>query len=140
MASLQRRRIGRRGQIATLLLLVIIGVLAFVLTTANMGQMSVQATRMANAADSSALLLGSQLASHSRFLWESLGRTEKKCKKGGLLALVLAIVFAVAALVIAPYLTPMATTTIGGVTIASGSAGVAAGAIGGALEIGRAHV
>ena len=89
-----------KGQISTLLLLMIVGVLAFVLVTANLGNVSTVTTNLSNAADSAALYLASQLATRSNQLWEELDRSTKKCKKGGMLSLILAIVVAIIAVVV----------------------------------------
>ena len=75
-----------KGQITTLLLLMIVGVLAFVLVTANLGNISTVTTNLSNAADSAALYLASQLATRSNQLWEELDRETEKCKKGGMLS------------------------------------------------------
>lgn len=113
------------GQVATFMLLGIVGVLIFVLMTANLGQMSVQATRAANAADSSALLLGSQLASQSRVLWNRMGQKTKRCVSGGLLGLLLAALAALIAIAI--------TWCADGCITAMVVAGAVAGAVGGAV-------
>jgi len=89
-----------KGQITTLLLLMIVGVLAFVLVTANLGNVSTVTTNLSNAADSAALYLASQLATRSNQLWEELDRETEKCKKGGMLSLILAIVIAIIAVVV----------------------------------------
>ncbi len=89
-----------KGQITTLLLLMIVGVLAFVLVTANLGNISSVTTNLSNAADSAALYLASQLATRSNQLWEELDRKTEKCKKGGMLSLILAIVIAIIAVVV----------------------------------------
>lgn len=120
------------GQVATFMLLGIVGVLIFVLMTANLGQMSVQATRAANAADSSALLLGSQLASKSNVLWEKMGYKIKKCVSGGMLGLVLAIVFALIATLLTWYFCNVACGVMVYAAIGAG-AGATGGAIGGAV-------
>ena len=58
------------------------GVLVFTLVTINVGQNIQHSTAMANAADSAALYLGSQLATKSRILYEQLGNRTKRCKRG----------------------------------------------------------
>jgi len=141
-----RRFLKPKGQVTTFMLLMIGGVLIFVMATANMGQMSLNSTRIANAADSSALMLGSQLATKARVLGESLGKPgapkDKRCMKTGSLSLVIAIVVAVVVAVAAWYAAPAiiaaAAPIIG--TIAAGTATTvatvaittAAGAVGGA--------
>jgi hypothetical protein len=71
---------------------------------ANLGQLSLTTTTVANAADSSALALGSQLATKARYLAETLGengQTEvEKCKKRGFLGMLLAIVATVIIIII----------------------------------------
>ncbi|MBI2495481.1 MAG: Tad domain-containing protein [Candidatus Omnitrophica bacterium] len=137
IANLRHRTGRRKGQITTLMLLMIVVVLSFVMMTANLGQLSMTATRLSNAADASALLLGSQLATKSKVLWESMEHQTEKCKKANFFSSFLAIPFAIAMLVLAPYLAPALVgtmvTTVAGVTVATGAAGVIAGAIGGAV-------
>ena len=106
IANLRARRAGTQGQITTFLLLMIAAVLIFVLATANMGRLTTTATTVANAADSSALGLGSQLATKSHALWEAMGHKTQKCKSAGFLGIILAIVIAVVAIVIAYYAGP----------------------------------
>lgn len=60
------------GQIATLLILAMVVLLIFILATVNLGQVSIKTTRLANAADSAALLLASQLATKANFLLNAL--------------------------------------------------------------------
>lgn len=120
-----------RGQIATLLILVIVLMLIFVLVLANLGNVATNSTTIANAADSAALSLGSQLSTKARQLWESLGKRPEVCVKGGFLAMMLAILFAVVAVVVT-ILTyggghPLLLVAIGMI------AGAAGGAIGGAV-------
>lgn len=142
LANLSKPRVGgpfplrdARGQIATVLLLAIVAVLIFVLVTANLGNLSLTTTRVANAADSSALLLGSQLATKARVLWESLGRKTQKCTKGGfgLLGAILAIVVAVVAIVLQQYYVLPVLGFAAGSTGAMVAAGAIGGAVGGAL-------
>ena len=66
------------GQIATLLILAMVVVLVMILVTVNLGQLSLTATTLSNAADSASLLLASQLATKSRVFWETLGGTTRK--------------------------------------------------------------
>ncbi|GEM_PF-6815225 len=91
-----RQRAGlrsQRGQIATLMLLVIIVVLMFALMTANLGSVALASNNVTNAADASVLLLASQLASRSNQLYESLGYKTERFVPSGMLGPVLAIVF-----------------------------------------------
>lgn len=120
-----------RGQVATFLLLMVVGVLVFALATANLGNISLMSTRVANATDSATLALGSQLATKANFHWQTLGQRIEKCKRTGLLALVLAIIFVVIALVITIVTwgagSPLLLMAIGA------AAGAAGGAAGGAI-------
>ena len=137
MANLRRKRANARGQIATFLLLVIVGVLIFALMTANLGQVALVSTNAANAADSASLYLASQLATKSHQLWESLGHKVQKCKKKGFFGSFFAIIFAIIMIVLQQYeFLPVAfaPTTTGAIAAAFGSTTapiVAAGAIGG---------
>jgi len=85
----------RRGQIATVILLAIVGLLIMTLMVANLGQASLAATNITNAADASALLLGSQLATKSHQLWVALGYDEEHCEPGGWLGTILAVLLAI---------------------------------------------
>jgi hypothetical protein len=89
------------GQVATLLLLTMMAVLLFILITVNIGQNSLVATNLANAADSSALYLASQLSTKAYQLYHALGDKHEICKKGGFLSTLLAIVLAVIAVILA---------------------------------------
>ena len=71
-----------RGQIATLLILIIVVILVMILTTVNLGVISIEATRLSNAADSASLYLASQLATKANTLWNHLGQSFGFCKKG----------------------------------------------------------
>ena len=98
-----KRASNPQGQIATLLILVTVIMLTFVLVIANVGKVATDRTVIANAADSAALLLGSQLATKARILHESLGNQPEQCKKGGWLSMILAIVIAIVAIVAAAF-------------------------------------
>ncbi len=92
------------GQIATLMILIIVFILSLILLTVNIGQVGVQSTKLANAADSSALQLASQLASKGRLLGEQLGHGTfllARCQRTGILSTVLAIAGAIMASLIA---------------------------------------
>lgn len=125
------------GQIATFLLLVMVAVLIFAIVTVNIGNLTANATTVANAADSSALLLGSQLATRANTLCMSLGDGKQclteRCKRTGLLALVLAIIVAVI-VTIATWgtLTGPTLMMLKAMLIVAGFA-AAAGALGGAI-------
>lgn len=119
------------GQIATLLIIMMVVVLIFVLVTINMGSVSARATRLANAADSTTLLLASKLATQAYMLAQQIGGDEV-CVKGGLLAIVLAVILAVIALILAAP-TSGQSITAWLVTLPAILTAAAAGAIGGAI-------
>lgn len=135
------------GQMATLLVLVMAGLLIFVLTTINIGQVAGNSSKLSNAADSAALLLASQLATKSHYIYKSLGDKWEICKKGGMLHIVLAIVIAIIVIVVASYLAPAIFAVLGPTfataatatapaaltTIGAISAGAAGGFVGGAI-------
>ncbi len=118
------------GQMATLLILLMVIGLSFVLFTANIGNVSVQSTALANSADASALQLSSQLSTKARQLYEGLGNRTKKCVKTGFLSFVLAIVAAIFTVVVM-YFCPPAGAAMWSKT-AFIFAGAVAGAVGGA--------
>lgn len=92
------------GQVATLLILLMIIGLVLVLATVNIGQVAVSSTALSNAADAAALGLASSLATKSRQLCEGLinagGGCFEYCKKRNLLGAILALVFAIIATII----------------------------------------
>ena len=118
------------GQVATLLLLLLVIMLVFVMVTVNLGNVAVDSTRIANAADSAVLQLASALATKAKQLYTGLGGYEH-CQKTGLLAIVLAVIVAIIAIVVT-------VVTYGGtwssvpaaVTMIAGAVG---GAVGGAI-------
>ena len=89
----------RKGQVATFLLLMLVVVLIFAMLIANLGQVSLQATTVANAADSAALLLGSQLATTSNQIYTALGHGIQ-CRKGGFFTILLIIVVVIIGIVL----------------------------------------
>ncbi len=129
------------GQVATLLMLVMVVLLVFVMATVNLGQVSVTSTNVANAADAAALNLGSQLATKAYILRTALKsgakggkyadehsgspRGPRRCQKGGFLGVILAIVFAVIAITV-----PAVAAMYGGTGILGPAV---AGALGGAI-------
>ncbi len=121
----------KRGQIATLLILATVILLIFTMVTLNLGNVAINSTSVANAADSGALYLVSQLSTKSRQLYEGLGNTTEKCQKTGWASFVLAIVVAIIAVVVSivsfGVASPLALMAIGAV------AGAAGGAMGGAI-------
>ena len=149
----------RRGQIATFLILLMAAVLVMAMFITNLGQLSNAAVEVANATDSSALALGSTLASRSNTLCKALLQAEdptvKECKPGSegleysrrkLLSIFLAAL-AVTAVVVAGAFTGGATLpllsvaahigvhgTLAGAVIGGAVIGAGAGAIGGAIS------
>jgi hypothetical protein len=112
------------GQIATLLTLLMVIILVLILIVINVGDISLKATALSNAADAGALQLASQLGTRSKMLKDSLGGYDK-CQKGGLLNTILAVVLAVVAVVVA-------IVSFGvGAPLALMAIGAVAGAIGG---------
>lgn len=131
------------GQIATLLVLLMIIVLIFVLVTVNIGNVSVNATKIANAADAAALMLASNLATKSTMMWEGLGYTYEKCQKRSWWSIILSVVIAIIAIVIAiitygfGLVAVIGEFTVAGVVVTEamvlGAIFIAAGAIGGMI-------
>ena len=92
------------AQVATLLILVIAGILIFILAVANIGHISNYATNLSNAADAASLSLASQLGTKSfqfsASLMKSCHKADKCCQKTGLLSVLLAIVIAIIVIII----------------------------------------
>ncbi|HBH96297.1 MAG TPA: hypothetical protein DDX89_00690, partial [Candidatus Omnitrophica bacterium] len=118
----------RKGQVATFLLLMLVVVLIFAMLIANLGQVSLQATTVANAADSAALLLGSQLATTSNQIYTALGHGIQ-CRKGGFFTILLIIVVVIIVII-------SCFTGCWGIPLLiwAIAAGAAAGAVGGAIS------
>lgn len=136
------------GQIATLLTLSMVIVLIIIAATIKVGNLSNKATTLANAADSSALLLASQLSTKAFQLWDSLkgdpndgkGAT-KKCQKSSFLSMLLGAIFAIIAVVVMIYFPPFAALGLANASVlakmavfiaiaaTSGAAGGAVGAV-----------
>ncbi len=87
------------GQITTLLVLIMVIMLIFVLVTVNMGRVSLQATYLANAADSAGLALASQLGTKAQQLYKAMGKIED-CKRVSWLPMIFAIIGAVIAVIV----------------------------------------
>lgn len=95
------------GQIATLLTLAMVIVLMIVVANVKVGSLAARTTTLANAADSSALLLASQLSTKAYQLWDSLkddpndgkGATSK-CQKSSFLSMLLGAIFAIIVIVV----------------------------------------
>ncbi len=123
------------GQIATLLMLIMVAVLIFVLVTVNIGQISVTTTNLSNAADAASLYLASQLGTKSRMLSDALrkacGKPTKCCTKTGWGGIIGGIFGAGLGILLAPFTfgASLALTTIGNAVIG----GTIGGAIGGAI-------
>ncbi len=94
------------GQIATLLILLLLIILMFVLVTVNIGNVSVNATKLSNAADTASLQLASQLATKARMIWQALGDCGEnpapncpgkveKCQKKNIWSMIIGLVAAV---------------------------------------------
>lgn len=125
------------GQIATLLTLSMVIVLMVIVATIKVGNVSNKATAISNAADSSALLLASQLSTKAYQLWDSLdddpndgkGTTEK-CKKSSFLSMLFGAIFAIIVVVICIIFPPFGGV---GFFIFTTAMGAIAGAVGGAV-------
>ncbi len=98
LTRLNKTRIG--GQIATLLILMMVVVLILILITVNLGQLSLEATTLSNAADSAVLSLGSALSTKANMLFHALSDKSELCKKGGLLGVILAIIVVIIVLIL----------------------------------------
>ncbi|MDP2043762.1 MAG: pilus assembly protein TadG-related protein, partial [Candidatus Omnitrophota bacterium] len=129
LARISKRKLS--GQIATILILMIVAVLIFVLVIINLGKVSLTTTTLANAADSAALTLGSQLATKANSLWHSLDNQTEKCKKSGWFKIILAIVCAVVAIIIVILSWGSAYPAYWGLWLVA--VGLVAGGIGGAI-------
>ena len=133
-------RMYKKGQIATLFILMIIFVLIFTLVVINIGNISGRLTQISNAIDSGGLYLGSQLATKGQILYEALGNKTKRCVRGGLLAIILAIIVAVVLTYLCPalawYWVALAAAIagmIGGLIVHGTAKGAVMGAIQGAM-------
>ncbi len=118
------------GQTATLMILIIVFILSLILLTLNIGQVGLKGTKLANAADTASLSLASQLASKAKLLGENLGSGTfvlAKCKKGGILGTVLAVIGALIAIAISPFCGGMSLIALAAI------GGMIGGMIGGAL-------
>jgi len=122
LGNLYRAEIG--GQIATILLFIMVLVLIMILFTVNIGQLAVTTTVLANAADSASLFLASQLATHSRILYHALGNAKEKCKKRGLGGIIGGVIGFIVGNILFPGLGFVAAGLLGS---------TAGGAIGGAI-------
>ena len=138
---LPRRLRGRGGQIAAMFLVFIVVMIILAFATANMGKISLTATATANAADASALGLASNLATKSNQLFKSLGNSTSKCKKGGLLPIILAVIVAIIVIIIIIISCFEGCWGIGLAPLVLGGGllgGAVGGAIGGAITYGSA--
>jgi hypothetical protein len=118
------------GQIATMLTLVIVGMLVLILITVNIGDVAMKKTAVSNAADSAALQLGSQLSTISHGYVEALGSDKEDCQKTGWCSAIIAAIVAIVAVVVA-------IVSFGvGAPLALMAIGALAGAIGAAISAG----
>lgn len=94
-----------KGQIATLLMLLMVAVLIFLLITVNLGKVSLTSTRVSNATDDASLRLASRLATQSKAMYDAIIDADggidahgqiKKCKLSGVLGMIVAIGVAIA--------------------------------------------
>lgn len=130
-------RISKRnfcGQVATILILMMVAVLIFVLAIINLGKISLTTTTLSNAADSAALGLGSQLGTKANSLWHALGEKTEKCKKGGWLVTILGIVFAIVAVVLAIVFPPSTGVTAPLLIGVGAGAGMIGGIVGAVVQ------
>ncbi|MGD0336985.1 MAG: hypothetical protein ABSB18_07835, partial [Candidatus Omnitrophota bacterium] len=67
------------GQIATLLIFMMVIVLVMVLVTVNLGEVANFALDLSNGADSAVLAITNNLATYSTLLWEAMGKSYKEC-------------------------------------------------------------
>lgn len=88
------------GQIATYLIFFMIITLILIMVTVDIGEVSLRATTLSNAADSAALYLGSQIATQSNITFKNNDSKTKKCYTGGLAGIISAIVVAIIAVVL----------------------------------------
>ncbi len=131
-ALTDRRRL--RGQISTFLILVMVVILIFTFAVVNLGQVSAMSTTVANAADTAALNLGSQLATKAMIYRETFSKTKGGRHKDGNTRICIHKGWLLEAL---PYILAIVAMANPGVNAALGSGVLAAanaGAIGGALS------
>jgi len=132
--SLNNLREGKPlGQVATLLILMIVVILIMILTTVNLGQLAISTTNLSNVADGAALNLASQLATRSYSLYKGLGNSLCKCKSGGFGGLIGAIIGAIIVIVVTVVTYGAGTAPTMAAAFGSTTTMVAAGAIGGAI-------
>ena len=115
------------GQIATILIIIMVAMIIFILATLNIGNVSFKTTKIANAADSTALYLASQIATKAHYIYHALGDRYHYCVKSGLLGAVLAFIVTVILVVLQQY------EVIAWAWYAIAAAAAVAGAIGGAF-------
>ncbi|MCM8797121.1 MAG: hypothetical protein NC923_04500 [Candidatus Omnitrophica bacterium] len=77
------------GQISTLLIFMMVIILAMILVTVNLGQLTNFALDLSNAADFSVLIITNSIATHMHILWEAMGKKDKICQLGGIFELIL---------------------------------------------------
>lgn len=91
------------GQIATILILIMVLMIIFILVTLNIGNVSFRATKVANACDSAVLYLASMLATQAHYIYVALGYNYHYCVKGGYLGIVLAFIVALIMTILQQY-------------------------------------
>ncbi|MDD2679221.1 MAG: Tad domain-containing protein [Candidatus Omnitrophica bacterium] len=121
------------GQVATILILMVVVILIMILTTVNLGQLSLYTTTLSNIADSSAMYLASQLATRSHALYQALGNSTCKCKSGGFGGLFGAIIGAIIVIVVTVVTYGAGTAPTMAAVMANTGLMVAAGVVGGAI-------
>jgi len=134
IAALTDRRRRLRGQISTFLILVMVVILIFTFAVVNLGKVSAMSTTVANAADTAALDLGSQLATKAMFYRETFSHTHGGRHKDGNTGICIASGWLLEALPYILAVVAMANPGIGSVLGKGVLAAANAGAIGGALS------
>jgi hypothetical protein len=128
------------GQIATLLILVMVIMLIFILATVNIGSTSLKTITITNAADAAGLYLASQLGSRAQQLFTALGAIEQ-CESVSWLDTILAVVFAIVLVIVTvgagaatlPALFAALGQNLVGCVVMGAIGGAAGGAVGGAI-------
>ena len=95
-----------QGQVMTLMILLLVVMLIFVLATFEIGDTSIRATRLANAADQAALELATNLSTRGRMMTESLPCNDADyecCQKKAFWTIIIACVV----FIFCPLLTPV---------------------------------
>ena len=80
------------GQIATLLVFLLVIVLVMALVTINLGQLANWAMDLSNAADAAVLTITNQLATYAQTLYEAMGNQDEICNLGGIFQVLLLVI------------------------------------------------